>query len=317
MRKNRALLFDGDKFSEVIIDAPSLLRWVCWRDDELIMVGNNGCVIIYTLSGKVRQINSGTDENLRCIDISKDGDTAIIVGNKGTILMMRDEELSKVDSATDSNLRRVAWSDDGSYALAVGNEGAALLIHRGRVMSVESEGNNLRSVSWHRDGYAIVVGNTARATIGGMIPASGFYRFDPIKLQLTPIARLNEPRTPEDLTSVSWRPDWSYCVIVGYDQVWSTPSLYKYDGSSIVKIEWKGEDVYPTGFAWHPSGKFGNIVTGGPKLGSGRGMVFKFDGSSPSLIYDWKENHIGCISWSKDGKYALIIGDPEIRSFSV
>src|SRR5207247_11051038 len=121
-------------------------------------------------------------------------------------------------NARSSNMRRLAWKPDGSGVLIVGNERAAYLLDSRGLKRVYGIGNNLRSAAWHpKEDYAVVVGNSVKATLAGLVPAPGFYRFDTNSFSLTQI-RQTSPETPKDLTCGRWKPDGSLCIDVGYEQ---------------------------------------------------------------------------------------------------
>ena len=317
MLRNKVLLYDGSEVSSQVVESEGALRWASWRPDgsEALMVGNNGTILAYSVDKKgVRNVSSPVKANLRGVEFSPDGRVAVIVGNSGTILLLSDL-LRRLESATSSNLRRVAWKPDGSGALIVGNEGAAYFLASRGLKRVYGVGNNLRSAAWHpKEDYAVIVGNSVKATLAGLVPAPGFYRFDTNSFFLTQI-RPTSPETPKDLTCVSWKPDGSQCIIVGYDQTWHTSELYFFDGKSVTASDWKEENLLPTGFAWHPSGRYGLIVTGGVNRGE-TGMVLSYDGAKPSVIHREPGYNISCVTWNPRGSHALILGSKGARSFS-
>ncbi len=317
MLRNKVLIYDGSRVSSQIVEAEGALRWASWRPDgsEALIVGNNGTVLAYSVDQKsLRNVSSPVKVNLRGVEFSPDGRLAVIVGNAGTILLLSDI-LRRLESATSSNLRRVAWKPDGNGALIVGNEGAAYFLASRGLRRVYGVGNNLRSAAWHPgEDYALVVGNSVKATLAGLVPAPGFYRFNTDSFFLTQI-RQTSPETPKDLTCASWKPDGSVCTIVGYDQTWHTSELYSFDGNSVTATDWKEENLFPTGFSWHPSGKYGLVVTGG--LGGGEaGTVLSYDGGRPSVIHREADYNISCVAWNPRGNYALILGSKGARSFS-
>jgi WD40 repeat protein len=317
MLRNKVLIYDGSRVSSQIVEAEGALRWAAWRPDgsEALIVGNNGTILAFSGDRKsVRNVSSPVKANLRGVDFSPDGRLAVIVGNAGTILLLSDL-LTRLESATSSNLRRVSWKPDGTGALIVGNEGAAYFLASIGLKRVYGVGNNLRSAAWHpKEDYCVVVGNSVKATLAGLVPAPGFYRFDTDSFFLTQI-RQTSPETPKDLSCASWKPDGSQCIIVGYDQTWRTSELYFFDGKSVTASDWKEENVLPTGFAWHPSGRYGLIVTGALDRGE-TGMVLGYDGPRPSVIHQEPDYSISCVTWNPRGDYALMLGSRGARSYS-
>jgi len=317
MLRNKVLIYDGSRFSSQVIEAEGALRWASWKHDgsEALIVGNSGTILVYSADRKVlRTISPPVNVNLRGVGFSPDDRFAVIVGNAGTLLLLSDV-IRRLESATASNLRRVAWMPRGTGALIVGNEGAASFLAAKGLKRVYGVGNNLRSIAWHpKEDYAVVVGNSVQATLAGLVPAPGFYRFESDNFSLTQI-RQTSPETPKDLTCAEWKPDGSHCIIVGYDQSWHTPELYSFDGKSLTETDWKAENLLPTGFGWHPSGKYGLIVTGG-LTGGETGVVLSYDGGTPSVIHRESRYNMSCISWNPRGEYALILGSSRAHPYS-
>ncbi len=317
MLRNRVLLYDGSHASSEIIEADGPLRWAAWKRDgsEALIVGNKGTILSYSADQKsVRKIPSPVNANLRGVDFSPEGNLAVIVGNAGTVLIVTDS-VKQVESITPSNLRKIAWKNDGSGALIVGNDGAAFFLAARGLRRVYGVANHLRSISWHpKDQYAVVVGNSVKSGLAGLVPAPGFYRFDTGSFSLTPLREIS-PETPKDLTSASWRPDGSQCIVVGYDQTWHTSELYTFDGKSVAVSDWKAENLLPTSFAWHPSGTYGLIVTGGWG-GEGMGTILKYDDGAPKAVYKARRYLMSCVAWNPRGNHALILGSSRSRSFS-
>ena len=132
------------------------------------------------------------------------GETALIVGNGGTVLLFRPpSSFEVVASGSSQNLRGAGWAPDGGRALIVGNRGTVLSFDGRRFDEVAAPtSENLRRVAWSPDGSsALIVGN------GGCVLrlAGGTDHVEQL-----PGDRAHTMR------SVAWRPDGAYALIGGY-----------------------------------------------------------------------------------------------------
>jgi len=317
MLRIKVLIYDGLRTSSEILEADGALRWAAWRHDgsEAIIVGNKGTILSYSPDSRVvKRIPSFVKVNLRCIEFSPDDRLAVIAGNDGTILTLSGS-VKKVETNTATNLRRVAWRRNGAGALIAGNDGEAYYLTAAGAKRVYGARNHLRSISWHpNNDYAILVANSVTPSMAGLLPASAVYRFDTGTLSLAPLWE-NLPETPKDLTCASWRPDGSECLILGYDQSWNTSELYTFDGKSLISRDWKVENMLPTCFDWHPSGRYGVIVTGNLSRG-GVGRLLKYGGGRPSIEHEEMGYSCTCVAWNPRGNHALILGSGLSRAFS-
>ncbi len=311
----KIFLYDGRDFRPLVIESAATLRWGCWTKDGkgALLVGNRGA-IFQLVNGKVDGLHISSSENLRCAEFSPTRTSALIVGNNGTILKLDNGVVNPVHSESTVNLRRVAWKPDGTSALLVGNEGAAYRFVDGTSERIDGAGNNLRSISWHPGGkYAIVSGNCFRPSPAGLVPASNLYKYEEANSSLEPLQTLSESRA--DLISSAWRPDGSICPVIGFDSVWHTPTILTYNGEKILHVPWTEERVCPTSFAWHPSGEYGLIGTGGLTSDDEDGRIYKFHEGKFIQIRKLDRLWVSCIKWSGDGR-ALIITS-RTKAFSV
>jgi len=322
--KQKLLLFDGRSLKSETVDAPGRLRWASWNvaddDGSALIVGDRGTLVSYS-RGIFKRIQSHTLQNLRCVEFSPKGDSAIICGNKGSVLtatLGSSESLRGNDAR--ENLRRVGWSREGDAALVVGNEGAAYALPSGgRLEKVRGAETNLRSVAWHpMESSALVCGNCFQDSVGGLTPSPNLYRFDKGGSSLVDLQTIEESRA--DLTAASWKPDGSSCFLVGFDQTWHTPASFLFEGRRLRQVPWKGENIFPTSCAWHPSGKFALIGTCLMRTGEGDCSLYTF-GDEPHngivKVSDLGWFGVSCIAWSPDGSRALLTGSPSVRAFSV
>ena len=75
-------------------------------------------------------------------------DTALIVGNAGTVLLWDECKFSRIEASTSENLRAVAWNSGRTIALIAGNRGTLLKYSDGAIQKIRNCRANLRHVSW-------------------------------------------------------------------------------------------------------------------------------------------------------------------------
>jgi len=311
--KQKIITFDGQTLGDRRVDAPGRLRWACWnrRDGAALLVGDRGTVLRYSDGGFAR-IDSKTTENLRGAEFSPDGERAFACGNSGLVLTLAGGVLERVKEDIRENLRRVAWDASGKRALFVGNNGAAYLDEAQKFEIVHGADTHLRSIAWHpKDGYALVAGNCFRDSVGGLSPSPNLFRLEGGSLQ-----DLSTPaESRADLTSASWRPDGSSCLLAGFDQTWHTPALFSYGEDGLRGIPWGSGAIFPTACAWHPSGEYALIGTSAMTDDEGETAIYKFDGKSVTKLAALRGVGVSCIAWSGEG-LAFIVASRWIRAFS-
>ena len=320
--KQKVLTFDGGSLKPETVDAPGRLRWASWKtvddDETALIVGDRGTLVSYS-RGRFERIRTHTAQNLRCVEFSPRGDEALVCGNGGTVLtatVASSEPLRGNDVR--ENLRRVGWSRKGQTALIVGNEGAAYALSDGGLEKVRGADANLRSVAWHpKDDYALVCGNCFQDSVGGLTPSPNFFRFDEGARSLLELQSFAESRA--DLTSASWRPGGSSCLLVGFDQTWHTPAAFSCEGAHLRQLRWKREGVFPTSCAWHPSGKYALIGSCLMRAGEGDCSLYLYSDEVENgvvKVSDLGWFGVSCIAWSPGGTRALIAGSTAVRAFS-
>ena len=91
---------------------------------------------------------------------------ALLVGNRGAVLLYDGTRFRELPSPTVENLRRVAWSPDGTSALIVGNSGAVIRFDdKGHLLTPlpGDRAHTMRSIAWRPDGaYAMIGASPAR-----------------------------------------------------------------------------------------------------------------------------------------------------------
>jgi WD40 repeat protein len=311
--KQRIFGFDGARLSSMSVESPGRLRWACWNraDGTALIVGDRGTMLSYS-EGRLTRVETGTDVNIRCVDISPGGGAAYGCGNSGLILRAEGGKVERISEGVQENLRRVAWAPSGERLLFAGNDGAAYVLSGSKFETLHGADTHLRSIAWHpTQGYALVAGNCFRDSVGGLSPSPNLFRFAGGALE--DVSTLAESRA--DLLSASWKPDGSSCTLVGFDQTWHTQTMISFDGDSQKEVAWSSENIFPTACAWHPSGEYALIGTSPLTSDEGIAALYKYDGRSVTRLSDLNGFGVACIAWSPNGE-ALILASRSLRAFS-
>ncbi len=320
--KYKLFAFDGDSLKKESVESPGRPRWVSWRpgdgDGSALIAGDRGALVSYE-GGRFKRVQTRTSQNLRCVEFSHAGDTALVSGNGGTLLtatLGSSQPLEGNDAR--ENLRRIGWSRDDKVALVVGNGGAAYALRGRGLEKVHGAETNLRSVAWHpREDYALVCGNCFRDSVGSLTPSPNLFKFEGGASNFIEEHGIQESRA--DFTGASWKADGSSCFLVGFDQTWHTPTSFTYQGG-LTQVPWEGGTVFPTTAAWHPSGKYALIGTCLMRSGEGDCALYRYEAGPSSAVQkvtDLGDFGVSCIAWSPDGAKAFITGSSTVRAFSV
>jgi hypothetical protein len=313
--KQRVFSFDGGELRALALEAPGPLRWAAWNrmDCSALLVGDHGSVFEYR-EGVFGPIKSGTTENLRCVEFRQNGGAAYACGNGGTVVRIEGGAVSKLRSEGRDNLRRLAWSIGGARALVVGNNGAAYILDPSDELSkVPGAETHLRSVAWYSDDdLALVTGNCFRDSIGSLSPSPNLFELkDDV---LNEVTNFEESRA--DLTSSSWRPHGSDCLVAGFDQTWHTPVLFSYAPGRLTALEWVGENIFPTACSWNPTGTYALVGTSPLTGEEGPASLWRYEfGGGVTKLADLQGFGVSCIAW-KDEDLALIACSRSVRAYS-
>jgi WD40 repeat protein len=310
---HKLLMFDGQSLSTEMVEAPGRLRWACWSArGSALLVGDRGTALVYE-DGRFRRLRTHVAHNLRCADFSPDGTTAYICGNSGALLTTDLQTSEVIQTDVRGNLRRLGWSPRGDRVILVGNDGEAYSLEEKRLEKVHGAETNLRSIAWHPGGdYALVAGNCFRSSVGSLTPSPNLFRYE--RGLFVELRDISESRA--DLTSSSWRPKSSQCLIVGYDQTWHTPTSNIYDEGAFRETPWSSDHLFPTSCAWHPSGEYALVGTGLMRAGEGDCSLYRYDDEGIKKLLDLGQSGVSCIAWSGEGR-AFILASTSVRAFSV
>ena len=286
------------------------LRGVGWTRNGscVVVVGDRGRIIEVRGEELVR-FNLDTKHNLRDLSVNPSDGTVLIVGNAGTILLGEDGSFTKLNSPSFQNLRAVAWNHKGTMALIAGNNGTLMKYVDRHIEMVDNDRANLRGISWRRTSDGALV--TSNCFAEEFIPSPNLFTYD---VKSNGVRSVNEGRS--DLIGVDWRPDEAYALVVGYDVVWHTGLIGKFDGKTLSPIKFEDKRVYPVAVRWDSEGKTAAIVTATAQAGSGNGQMFLWDGQIFKTIYSSNEFFFSHVSRVPESVKLAGIASTETRTFN-
>jgi WD40 repeat protein len=256
------------------------------------------------------QVDLGVTLNLRALSVNPKDETTLVVGNQGTVLLLDEQgRFTKIYSPSSENLRGVAWNTTGDLALIAGNNATLIRYEDERLELVQGGRANLRDVSW-RPGHdeALV---TSNCFAGEFIPSPNLFTYNATENILT---RVNESRA--DLIAVDWQPDGDGAIVVGYDVVWHTGVIAKFDGQQLTGMEFENKRVYPTSVSYHPSGDVAAIGTATSEPGMGTGKLLLWDGKVVNEVYSNSRFFFSDVRWAPNGYRLAAIASTGTRAFN-
>jgi hypothetical protein len=289
----------------------SQLRSLAWdrQGNYLTVVGGSGYVGRLQ-HGKIVQLNSGVNQNLRALSVNPIDGTILIVGNGGIVLVLDEQgDFTKILSPSFENLRAVAWDTDGMSALIAGNNGVLMRYLQQRLELIQGGRANLRDVGW-RPGHeeALVASN---CFVGEFMPSPNLFTYDTNKNTLE---RVNESRA--DLIGVDWDSEGSLAIVVGYDVVWHTGIIAKFDGREMTGVEFENKRVYPTCVSWRLSGDVAAIATATSEVGVGAGKILLWDGKGVNEVYRSDRFFFSDVRWAPGGDRLAAVASTGTRAFN-
>lgn len=311
--KQRVLRFDGESLETLKVEAPGPIRWIArsaeWGD---LLVGDRGGVIRRD-GENFRRLDVPSGQNLRCVAISRRNGLGYACGNDGTTLQIKADVVSDTGFQLRGNLRRLSWDSTGEELLIVGNEGMAQLVDpQAKSHRVFGADTHLRSVAWHPvRRSALVTGNCFRDGIGSLTPSPNLFELDGYSLR--EISTLEESNA--DLTSSSWSPDGSSCLLAGFEQTWHTPALFTYSQGRMHVVPWEGPALFPTACSWNPDGRYALVGTSAITADEGVASLYRYSEGSVEKVEDLEGFGVSCIAWGEDGE-ALIACSRSTRAFN-
>lgn len=311
--KQTVLRFDGSSLETLKVDAPGPIRWVArseeWGD---LLVGDRGGVLRFEKE-EFKSLQVSSFQNLRCVAVSSKTGLAYACGNGGTVLRILGDAVTDAGFQLRGNLRRLSWDSTGEELLVVGNDGAAELVGpQGGPDRVFGADTHLRSVAWHpAKRLALVTGNCFRDGIGSLTPSPNLFELDGRALK--EVSTLEE--SSSDLTSSSWSPDGSSCLLAGFEQTWHTPVLFTYSTGKVNAIPWEESVCFPTACAWNPDGSYALVGTSAMNSEEGVASLYRYSGGSVRKVEDLEGLGVSCITWGRDGE-ALIACSRSVRPFN-
>jgi len=301
--------YDGNKLQTR--NFPGRLRGIAWdgRGSSLTLVGNGGEVTRIDGEKEVK-FNTHTNHNLRAVSVNPNDDTALVVGNAGTIIAIgADGSLTKANSPTFENLRAVRWNDQGSMALIAGNNGVLIKYAEQKLDVIDGGRANLRGISWRRNSNNALI--TSNCFAEEFIPSPNLFAFNGTNNALKPVSE----GARMDLIGVDWNPSSELAIIVGYDVVWHNGYMAKFDGTNLSPIRFENERVYPIAVRWEPMGRVAAVATSITQLHSGQGRIILWNGETFKDIYRSEEFFFSQVAWAPVGFKLAAIASTEARTF--
>jgi len=194
-------------------------------------------------------------------------------------------------------------------ALIAGNNGTLMKYVDRHIEMVDNDRANLRGISWRRTSDGALV--TSNCFAEEFIPSPNLFTYD---VKSNGVRSVNEGRS--DLIGVDWRPDEAYALVVGYDVVWHTGLIGKFDGKTLSPIKFEDKRVYPVAVRWDSEGKTAAIVTATAQAGSGNGQMFLWDGQIFKTIYSSNEFFFSHVSRVPESVKLAGIASTETRTFN-
>ncbi len=279
------------------------------RGGHVIVVAAKG-YIAKLENGKVRRLSSGTNQNLRALSVNPSNGMTMIVGNRGTVLLLDENgHVISLTSPTFENLRALAWNPSGNMALIAGNNGALMRYSNDRLELVDGARANLRDVSWRQSFDEALV--TSNCFAGEFIPSPNLFTYNANENELKPV---NEGRA--DLIGVDWRPDGKRALVVGYDVVWHNGVIAEFDGRVLTQVEFENKRVYPTSVKWDPLGREAAVVTATSDVGVGVGRICFWDGKELREVYANDRFFFSHVAWAREGYGLAAVASTATRTFN-
>ena len=287
------------------------LRALAWdtHGPYLILVGNCG-EVVRIQKGEAIRLHTDTKHNLRAVSVNPTNNSALIVGNAGTALLLHEDgEFTELSTSTFENLRAVAWNPKGNLALIAGNSGVLVKYYDDHIETIDYGRANLRDISWrHASDQALVTSNCFAEEF---IPSPNLFTYE---AKSDEVRSVNEGRS--DLIGVDWKPDDAYALVLGYDVIWHNGLIAKFDENTLSPIKFENKRVYPVAVRWDPKGKAAAIATATAQTGTGNGQLNLWNGENFRTIYSSNEFFFSDVSWALDGFKLAGIASTDTRTFN-
>ncbi len=303
------VLYDGNRIETRLFRTNFRALALDRHGPDLLLVGNGGKVIRIR-EGEIHRLNPNTKHNLRAISVNPTNDSALIVGNAGTALLLdEDGNFRKLSTLTNENLRTVAWNPKGDLAVIAGNNGALMKYYDNHIETIDNGRANLRDISWrHSSDQALVASNCFAEEF---IPSPNLFTYE---TKSNVLRGANEGRS--DLIGIDSKPDDAYALVVGYDVVWHNGLIAKFQENTLSPIKFENSRVYPVAVRWDPKGKAAAIATATTQVGTGNGQLILWDGERFTSLYSSNEFFFSRVSWAPDGSKLAGIASTDTRTFN-
>ena len=311
----KIILYEDGSFRFLELPSKHRVRWAAWKPgDNYAILVGNHGTILELKDESFTMLDSGDVVDNLRCVSFSRHGDAMIVGNNGRILRLEGERVREIPVGSGDNVRRTSFSPGGERCMMVGNGGLCLEYMDGSLNTITGAENNLRSVSWHPSGRSALISGNA-------------YRPSSAGLIPSPNLYIYHEGTSEleplsgmekvDIIGVEWDPNGETALAVGYDLVLHRSVVMSYTDGEITVLPLDEERLFPTGISWSPRGNFAFIVTGGPQSGVGVGRVIKYRDSGFNNLFSAGDYHLDGVSWESSGKRAAIFGSTSSKIFTV
>lgn len=262
-------------------------KQIVWNPDGSIalIVGYGG---IFLYKKDLSPLRLGSELDYRCADWDPTGTCALIGGHivnehfgyRASLLKYDGSDLVDIttlmDDDSNASISHIAWNPKGDCAL-IHRDNGKLYEYRGDEVTLIKEMDDIFDIAWKPDGSKALF-------LYDDLSLASWNQYKPSDIHV--ITRGKEGSNWSSGV-LSWKPDGSFAIVVGYNAYQNRCKIYRYDGT--VKFIEELVDKQVNDIAWHPSGEYALFV--GSYNGSGgllqKIVVYDEDSDfilSPSLV---------------------------------
>jgi len=281
-------------------------RGITWdpKGDFATLVGDNGRILRVFSDQTVRELDSSIAGNLRSVSANPNDGALLVAGNSGTLFYLGESKVS-IQVPTFENLRTVSWNAEGTIALVGGNSGALMKYTDLSVRSIGDQKANLRRIAWHpRFNRALITSNCFAEQF---LPSANLFLYDSDKDQVQEVNR-----SQADLIGVDFELNGEFAIVGGYDIVWHTGIIARFNGTELTPLEFENKQVYPVAVA---VGECVAVCTAVTQPGVGTGSVRLWKDGKLSVIFESDQYYFSSVAWSKCGSL-MALGSSANRTFN-
>jgi WD40 repeat protein/predicted ArsR family transcriptional regulator len=269
--------YDGESV-ELLSDIQIEPKQIAWNPDgsEALIVGYGG---VYSFKNAFLPLKLGSDLDYGSVEWDPTGTYALIGGHTGnedtgygaSLLRYDGSVLEDITHLMDDNsnvsISHISWNPKYDFALIYKDDGKLYDYWEDEVTLI-TEMDDIFDIAWKPDGSEVLF----------LHDDLSLASWDGRKTSSINVLATGKGGSNWSSGVLSWKPDGSFALIVGYDADHNRCRMYKNDGTmkSIEELT----DKQVNDVAWHPSGDY--LVVVGSYNGAG-GLIQKiivYDGSS-------------------------------------